>query len=116
MDYKKTDAPVTIVTRNIVELAEKTGNIYEAVIICAKMADHINEEIRNELYDKLEQFATYTDNLEEIHENREQIDVSKYYEKLPKPTLIALEEFLNDRIYYKRVEDQDESFDSFDNE
>jgi len=117
MDFKKTDAPVTTVTRNIVELAEKTGNIYEAVMICAKLADQINEEMRHELYEKLEQFASYTDNLEEIHENREQIDVSKYYEKLPKPTLIAIEEFLNDRIYFKRVEDNDlDTIPNFENE
>lgn len=100
MDYKKTEAPVSTVTRNIVSIAEKTGNIYEAVIICSKMADQINAELRKELYEKLEEFATYNDNLEEVHENREQIEVSKYFEKLPKPSLISLEEFLNDRVYY----------------
>ncbi|MDD2385334.1 MAG: DNA-directed RNA polymerase subunit omega [Bacteroidales bacterium] len=100
MDYKKTDAPVSTITRDIVAIAEKTGNIYEAVIICSKMANQINAEIRKELYEKLEEFATYNDNLEEVHENREQIEVSKYFEKLPKPSLIALEEFLNDRVYY----------------
>ncbi|HOK39186.1 MAG: RNA polymerase Rpb6 [Bacteroidales bacterium] len=115
MDYKKTEAPVTTVTRNIVALGEKTGNIYEVVMICAKMADKINQELREELYKKLEEFSSYTDNLEEIHENREQIDVSKYYEKLSKPTLIAVEEFINDRIYYKTVEDEEqERLDSFD--
>lgn len=102
MDYKKTDAPVSTVTRNIAEIAEKTGSTYEAVVICSKMADSINAEIRKELYEKLEEFATYNDNLEEVHENREQIEVSKYYEKMPKPSLIALEEFLADRIYYTR--------------
>ena len=90
MDYKKTDAPVSTITRDIVAIAEKTGNIYEAVIICSKMANQINAEIRKELYEKLEEFATYNDNLEEVHENREQIEVSKYFEKLPKPSLIAV--------------------------
>lgn len=100
MDYKKTEAPVSTVTRNIVTIAHKTGNIYEAVVICSKMANQINAELRKELYEKLEEFATYNDNLEEVHENREQIEVSRYFEKLPKPSLISLEEFLNDRIYY----------------
>jgi len=100
MDYKKSEAPVTTTTRDIVSIAEKTGNIYEAVIICSKMANQINAELRTELYEKLEEFATYNDNLEEVHENREQIEVSRYFEKLPKASLISLEEFLEDRIYY----------------
>lgn len=104
MDFKKTDAPVSTVTRNIVQIAEKTGNIYEAVVVCSKLSDQINSELRKELYEKLEEFATYNDNLEEVHENREQIEVSRYYEKLPKPTLIAMEEFLADNVYYARTE------------
>ncbi len=104
MAYKKTDAPTTTITRDLVKIAEPTGNIYESVVICAKMADQVNSEIRKELYEKLEEFATYSDNLEEIHENREQIEVSRYYEKLPKPTLIALEEFMSDKVYYKKEE------------
>jgi len=108
MDYKKTDAPASTITRNIVEIAEKTGNIYESVVICAKMADQINSELRKELYEKLEEFATYNDNLEEVHENREQIEVSKYYEKLPKPSLISMEEFLNNNIYYSETEQTSE--------
>src|SRR5690554_4240132 len=102
MDFKKIDAPVSTVTRNIVEIAEKTGNVYEAVVIIAKFADQVNADLRKELYEKLEEFATYTDTLEEVHENREQIEVSRYYERLPKPSLIALEEFLSDNIYYAR--------------
>jgi DNA-directed RNA polymerase subunit K/omega len=104
MDYKKTEAPVSTVTRDIVTIAHKTGNIYEAVVICSKMANQINAELRKELYEKLEEFATYNDNLEEVHENREQIEVSRYFEKLPKPSLISLEEFLNDKIYYNYPE------------
>jgi len=109
MDFKKTEAPVTTVTRNVLELSKKTGNIYEAVVICSKYSDQVNAEIRKELYEKLEEFATYNDNLEEVHENREQIEVSRYYEKLPKPSLIAVEEFLSDSIYYNRVEDTPET-------
>ncbi len=106
MDYKKTNAPTSTVTRDIVEIAFATGNIYEAVVICAKMSDQINTELRKELYEKLEEFATYSDNLEEVHENREQIEVSRYYEKLAKPSLIALEEFLSHRVYYARAEEE----------
>lgn len=107
MDFKKTDAPVSTETKNIVEIAEKTGNIYEAVVICAKFADQVNAEIRKELYEKLDEFATYTDTLEEVHENREQIEVSRYFERLPKSSLIALEEFLTDNVYYSREVAQD---------
>lgn len=104
MDFKKTDAQVSTITRDIVQLASKTGNIYESIVICSKLSDQINAEMREELYKKLEEFATYSDSLEEIHENREQIEVSKYYEKLPKATLIAVEEFLKNKVFYKRQE------------
>ena len=100
MDYKKTNAPTNCITRDVVEMADKTGNVYESVVICSKMSDQVNADIRRELYKKLEEFSTFNDNLEEIHENREQIEVSKYYEKLPKPTNIAIEEFMNDNVYY----------------
>ncbi len=100
MDYKKTNAPTNCITRDVVEMADKTGNVYESVVICSKMADQVNADIRKELYKKLEEFSSFNDNLEEIHENREQIEVSKYYEKLPKPTNIAIEEFMNDNVYY----------------
>lgn len=115
MDYKKTNAPTNCITRDVVEMAEKTGNVYESVVICSKMADQVNADIRKELYKKLEEFSTFNDNLEEIHENREQIEVSKYYEKLPKPTNIAIEEFMVDNVYYtnqdiniKKVEAEEE--------
>lgn len=104
MDYKKSKAPVTTITRDLRKLEEKTGNIYQAVIICAKRANQIATELKEELNKKLEEFANYTDNLEEIFENREQIEISKYYERLPKPTLLALEEFENDQIYYRFTE------------
>jgi len=104
MDYKKSKAPVTTITRDLRKLEEKTGNIYQAVIICAKRANQISMELKEELNKKLEEFASYTDNLEEVFENREQIEISKYYERLPKPTLLALEEFENDQIYYRFTE------------
>ena len=104
MDYKRTNAPTNCITRDVVEMADKTGNVYESVVICSKMADQVNADIRKELYKKLEEFSTFNDNLEEIHENREQIEVSKYYEKLPKPTNIAIEEFMDDNVYYTNKE------------
>ena len=104
MDYKKTNAPTNCITRDVVEMADKTGNVYESVVICSKMADQVNADIRKELYKKLEEFSSFNDNLEEIHENREQIEVSKYCEKLPKPTNIAIEEFMNDNVYYTTQE------------
>ncbi len=103
MDYKKTKAPTTTTTRDLDKLEAKTGNIYEAVMICAKRANQIGIEIKEELNRKLEEFANYTDNLEEVFENREQIEISKYYERMPKHTLIALEEFENDQIYFRRA-------------
>lgn len=105
MDLKKTNAPVTTVTydRNIID--EPTGNIYEAISVISKRAEQINTDIRRELVDKLEEFATYNDSLEEIFENKEQIEVSKFYEKLPKPHALAVQEWLDDKIYYRNTED-----------
>src|SRR3972149_4846604 len=97
MDYKKTKAPQATVTRDIRVLDKDTGNIYESVMITSKRANQISLELKQELNRKLEEFAYYTDNLEEIFENREQIEISKFYERLPKPTNIALEEFLEDQ-------------------
>lgn len=104
MDYRKTNAPVTTVTRDAKVLQKDTGNIYESVIICGKRANQISVEIKQELNSKLEEFASYTDNLEEVFENREQIEISRFYERLPKPTLIALQEFEEDNIYYRKPE------------
>jgi len=107
MDYRKTNAPVTTITRDKTELQEQTGNIYETVMICAKRANQIGVEMKHELNQKLEEFASYTDNLEEVFENREQIEISKFYERLPKPSLIALQEYEDEKIYYRRVEPQE---------
>jgi len=101
MDFKKIKAETTTIPRNVDELEKATGNVYETVMILAKRANQISSEMKEELNQKLQEFASYTDNLEEVFENREQIEISKYYERLPKPTLIAYEEFLNNQIYFR---------------
>ena len=101
MDYRKTNAPNTTVTRDMMELCEDTGNVYETVSIIAKRANQIGVEIKSDLSKKLAEFASYTDNLEEVFENREQIEISRYYEKLPKPSLLATQEFVEDRVYWR---------------
>lgn len=94
------------VTRDVVKLAEPTGNIYETVVIMAKRANQIAAELKKELSDKLEEFSSnnLTDNLEETFENREQIEISRHYEKMPKPTLTAIKEFQNGEIYWRKME------------
>jgi len=89
------------VTRDLRELDIETGNIYESLVIMSKRANQISNNIKEELHQKLSEFASANDNLEEVFENREQIEISKYYEKLPKPTLVAVQEFLDDKIYYR---------------
>ena len=101
MDYKKSKAPVNTVTRDIMELCQETGNIYESVAIIAKRSNQISVEIKQDLNNKLAEFASYNDSLEEVFENREQIEISRYYEKLPKPTLLATEEFVEGNVYWR---------------
>lgn len=101
MDYKKTTAPNDTVTRDVMNLCEETGNIYESVVIIGKRANQISAEIKQELSRKLSEFASTQDNLDEVFENREQIEISRYYEKLPKPTLMATQEFIDGKIYYR---------------
>ena len=101
MDFKKSKAPVNTVTRNIMDLCDDTHNISESVAISAKRANQISIEIKQELSKKLQEFASYNDSLEEVFENREQIEISRYYEKLPKPTLLATEEFIENNIYWR---------------
>ncbi len=101
MDYKKSNAPTNTVTRDVMALSEETGNIYESVAIIAKRANQISADIKSELSKKLQEFASSTDNLDEVFENREQIEISRFYEKLPKATLIATEEFVNGKVYYR---------------
>lgn len=101
MDYKKTTAASTSITRDLDKIDPITGNIYESVIIISKRSNQISVELKEELNHKLEEFASFTDNLEEVFENREQIEISRYYERMPKPSLIAIEEFMNNEIYYR---------------
>ena len=101
MDYKKSKAPVNNVTRNIMDLCEETGNIYESVAIISKRANQISIQIKEDLSKKLAEFASYNDSLEEVFENREQIEISRYYEKLPKPSLLATQEFVEGKIYWR---------------
>lgn len=101
MDYKKRKTPTNTVTRNIMDLCKDTGNIYESVAIIGKRANQISADMKQELQKKLQEFTSYSDTLEEVFENREQIDISRYYEKLPKPTLIATQEFIDGDIYYR---------------
>ena len=95
MDYKKTNAPTNTVTRNIMDLCDETGNIYESVAIIGKRANQISLNLKNEMSKKLQEFASVSDNLDEVFENREQIEISRFYEKLPKPSLIATQEFVD---------------------
>ncbi len=101
MDYKKTNAPINTVTRDMVKLSEATGNVYETVAVIAKRANQIGEQMKHDLDKKLQEFATLTDNQEEINENREQIEISRYYEKLPKPTLIAAQEYEEGKLHFR---------------
>ena len=105
MDLKKINAPVNTVTYDRNQIDEPTENIYESISIIARRAEQINTEIKKELIDKLEEFATYNDSLEEIFENKEQIEVSKFYEKLPKPHALAVQEWLTDKIYFRHTEE-----------
>jgi len=107
MDYKKVNAPVTTITRDLNKLEEQTGNIYKSVIIVAKRSNQISLEIKEELSKKLEEFASFTDNLEEVFENREQIEISRFYEKLPKPSSIALQEYIDEKLSFHSPEQPD---------
>ena len=101
MDFKKTNAPTNTVTRDLMDLCKDTGNIYETVAILGKRANQISTAMKEELTRKLQEFGSSQDNLEEIFENEEQIQISRYYERLPKPTLIATQEFIEDKVYYR---------------
>ena len=121
MDYKKSKAPVNTVTRNIMDLCKETGNIYESVAIIGKRSNQIAMEIKADLNKKLAEFASYNDSLyeqnicdreklEEVFENREQIEISRYYEKLPKATLLATQEFMEGNIYWRDPAKDKEEF------
>ncbi|PKA81895.1 RNA polymerase Rpb6 [Ulvibacter sp. MAR_2010_11] len=104
-DIKNSEAPIntTTIDKNLVDAP--TGNIYEAISIVSKRAIQINNDIKKELLEKLDEFATYNDSLEEIFENKEQIEVSKFYEKLPKPHALAIQEWLENKIYHRNTQD-----------
>lgn len=96
-----------IETRDINELKNRTGNLYESIAIIAKRANQINISVKEELHNKLEEFASHTDSLEEIHENKEQIEISRAYERMPNPALLATQEFMDTKIYHRKNEEQD---------
>ena len=105
MDYKNTNAATTTITYDKNKIEAPTGNLYEAITILAKRSQQINSDLKSELIEKLEEFATYTDSLDEVFENKEQIEVSKFYEKLPKATAIAIQEWLDGKVYYRNPDE-----------
>jgi DNA-directed RNA polymerase subunit K/omega len=111
MDYKKTNAPLNTVTRDMIELSKDTGNVYETVCIIAKRANQIAAQMKEDLDKKLQEFASLNDNLEEVTENREQIEISRYYERLPKPTLIAAQEYQDHKLYFRNPAKERENMD-----
>jgi DNA-directed RNA polymerase subunit K/omega len=108
MNFKTTNAETSTVTRNMDEIEEVTGNIYESLVVVSKRSDQIAIDLKEELIGKLNEFASTTDNLEEIFENREQIEISRFYERLPKTNAIAIKEFLDDKIYFRMPSDPSE--------
>jgi DNA-directed RNA polymerase subunit K/omega len=107
MDYKNSEAPLSTITYDRDAVENSTGNLYEAIVIMAKRATQINGDLKKELIDKLDEFATHNDSLEEVFENKEQIEVSKFYERLPKPTAMAVEEWLESRTYHRNPDTEE---------
>jgi len=101
MDYKKVKTETTAVTRKMIEFSKGTNNVYETIAVLSKRSNQISAELKKELDQKIEEFATPNDNLEEVFENKEQIEIARYYEHLPKATLLAIHEYLNDQIYHR---------------
>lgn len=93
-------------TKSLNDIKEKTGNLYESIAIIGKRSNQINISLKEELHNKLEEFASHTDSLEEIHENKEQIEISRAYERMPNPALLATQEFMEDKIYFRKGEDE----------
>lgn len=112
MDYKKSKAPTNTVTHDLMDFCKGTDNVYESVAIMSKRANQISAKMKEDLSRKLKEFASGNDNLEETFENREQIEISRYYETLPKPTLIAADEFLNGNIYFRNPAKEKEKINS----
>ncbi len=107
MAVNKTNSQASIITRDNAQLAKPTENIYESVVIVGKRARQLSAEMKEELSNKLAEFASTVDNLEEIFENREQIEISKFYEKMPKPTIVATDEFLDGKLYFRRNDEEE---------
>ena len=105
MNFKNTNSERSTVTRDTINFEEKTGTLYESIIVMSRRSNQIASELKEELTSKLHEFASSTDNLEEVFENREQIEISKYYEKLPKPVAIAMSEMLEDKINVRKIEE-----------
>jgi DNA-directed RNA polymerase subunit K/omega len=103
------NVPASIITRNVADLAKDTGNVYESISIISKRANQISVKIKEELNSKLAEFATTVDNLEEVFENREQIEISKYYERMPKPTILAIEEFIEGKVMFRMPDAEEET-------
>ena len=116
VDFKKSNAPLNTITRDTVLMSEKTGNVYEMVNIIAKRANQISVEVKEELSKKLQEVASYTDNLEEVFENREQIEISRYYERLPKPVSVATQEFIDGKLYFRRPSEMNARHNNADSE
>ena len=106
MSFKNSTAEKTTITRDTKDLERETGNIYESIVMMAKRSNQLSVDLKEELTQKLQEFASTTDNLEEIFENREQIEISRFYERLPKPVAMAIEEMIEDKIYSRKPEEK----------
>lgn len=113
MDYKKTNAPSSTITRDTNQLAENVGNLYETIAIISKRANQIGKDMKDELNQKIAEFASYSDNLEEVFENREQIEISRYYERLPKPVILATQEYIDQKTYFRNPAKEEENKSEF---
>ncbi|MDI9363639.1 MAG: DNA-directed RNA polymerase subunit omega [Flavobacterium sp.] len=100
--FNISNIPAVIETKSLVDIKAKTGNLYESIAIASRRANQINISIREELHNKLEEFASHTDTLEEVHENKEQIEISRSYERMPNPAILATQEFMEDKIYFRK--------------
>ena len=112
MSYKNVVAEKTTITRDVHQIEALSGNLYESLVTIAKRANQINDGMKEELTSKLAEFASTSDNLEEIFENREQIEISRFYERLPKPVAIAIEEYLAEQIYHRNPDGENSKLDS----
>ena len=108
MSFKNSTAEKTTITRNTSEIEASTGNIYESIVLMSKRSNQLSVDLKEELTQKLQEFASTTDNLEEIFENREQIEISRFYERLPKPVAMAIQELMEDKIYSRNPESEDQ--------